>query len=172
MNIHWYVIQVRRGKEEEIAKKCRANISKEILEECFIPKSQQVRKFKGKWCQQNVILFSGYVFMISSHVKELFQELKKIPDITKLLGNDGNEIYPIYEDEVLFLMQFGKNEHIVEMSKGYIEGDRIFIESGPLLGKEGIIRKINRHKRIAEVEVSLFEQKTRVKVGLEVVSKK
>ena len=69
-------------------------------------------------------------------------------------------------------MQFGKKEHIVEMSKGYIEGDRIFIESGPLLGKEGIIRKINRHKRIAEVEVSLFEQKIRVKVGLEVVSKK
>lgn len=169
---NWYVIQVRTGKETLIVETCSRMISSDILKECFIPRYIRMRKIRGTWKKENDILFKGYVFMITDRIEDLFQELKKIPDLTKVLNNDGNEIYPLREDEVLFLMRFGKEDRIVEMSFGYIEGDTIRITNGPLMGQEGIIRKIDRHKRIAYIEVTMFDQVTQAKVGLEIISKK
>jgi len=169
---NWYAVQVRRGKEEEIMKKCAILVDKDALIECFVPKTKRMKKFRGKWREVQEILFKGYIFMISDHVDQLFNELKKIPELTKILGNDGQEIYPVRKDEVLFLTRFGGDQHIVEMSLGFIEGDQIIITHGPLQGQEGNIVKIDRHKRIAYINVSLFGQVTRVQVGLEIVSKK
>ena len=57
------------------------------------------------------------------------------------------------------------------MSTGHIIGDEIIIASGPLAGTKGIIKKINRHKKEAEIEVDLMGNVTRARVGLEIVSK-
>lgn len=51
--------------------------------------------------------FKGYFFIISNDVDDLFMELKKVPGLTRLLGNDGKNIYPIYKQEAMFLAQFG-----------------------------------------------------------------
>jgi len=169
---NWYVIQVRSGKETLIVETCSKMISSDILKECFIPRYVRMKKIRGTWKRENDILFKGYVFMITDRIEDLFQELKKIPDLTKVLSNDGEEIYPLREEEVLFLMRFGKEDKIVEMSYGYIEGDTITITNGPLIGQEGIIKKIDRHKRIAYIEVTMFDQVTQAKVGLEIISKK
>lgn len=168
---NWYAVQVRSGKEIEIMKTCSLLIDKKALEECFIPKCQRMKKFRGEWVNVEEILFKGYVFMISNHVDALFNELKKIPDLTKILGNDGENIYPIYKEEAMFLTRFGGDKHIVEVSSGYIEGDVIKVTDGPLLDQEGLIAKVDRHKRIAYVDVSLFGQVTRVQVGLELIKR-
>ncbi len=52
-----------------------------------------------------------------------------------------------------------------------IEGDGIRILSGPLKDMEGRIRKINLHKRTAEVEVDFMNRKTVVHLGIEMVGK-
>ena len=44
--------------------------------------------------------------------------------------------------------------HTVRMSEGYISGDKITVTRGPLMGFEGDIRKIDRHKRRAYIDVS------------------
>lgn len=168
---NWYAMQVRSGREEEIVRACQIFCSRYSLNECFIPKCKRMKKFKGQWHHVEEILFRGYVFMISDHVDDLFVELKKVPDLTKLLGNDGEDIYPIYKQEAMFLTQFGGRHHVVEMSLGYIEGDKIYITEGPLMGQEGQVTRIDRHKRIAYVNVSLFGRETTVKVGLEIISK-
>ncbi|MEG2707422.1 MAG: transcription termination/antitermination NusG family protein, partial [Erysipelotrichaceae bacterium] len=100
---NWYVIQVRGGYEEKIVKQCDLLIDKEILEECFIPKYKQLIKKEGKWKETEQILFKGYLFLISNQVNELFMQLKKIPDLTKMLGRVEKEIYPIHDQEVEFL---------------------------------------------------------------------
>ena len=46
--------------------------------------------------------------------------------------------------------------HTVRMSEGYISGDKITVTRGPLMGFEGDIRKIDRHKRRAYIDVTLF----------------
>jgi len=169
---NWYAVQVRSGKENEIVKTCEMIIDNQILQESFIPRTKKMKKYRGKWHHIEEILFKGYVFMITDQVDDLFNELKKIPDLTKLLGNDGENIYPIRKEEAMFLTRFGGKDHSVDFSYGYIEGDRIIITQGPLMGQEGSIIKIDRHKRVANIIVSLFDRETVVQVGLEIISKK
>lgn len=168
---NWYVIQVRTGSEEKIINACDLLVSKEALKECFLPKYKRVKKIRGFWNEVEEKLFPGYVFMISDDVNVLFQELKRIPDLTKMLGKYGQEVFPLSEDEVVFLKSFGKEEHIVDMSIGYIEGEKIIVTSGPMQGKEGLIKKIDRHKRLAFIEVDFLGQIVNAKVGLEIIRK-
>ena len=169
--MNWYVIQVRSGHEHEIADKCRFVIDGRILKECFIPEVITRKKFRGQWNEVKGVLFRGYVFLISDYIDELYVELKKIPDLTKMIGKKKDIIYPLTDGEIEFLKTFGKDNHIVDMSIGFIEGDAIHITQGPLQGKEGLITKIDRHKRIAYIKVNIFNEDITAKVGLEIISK-
>ena len=52
------------------------------------------------------------------------------------------------------------------------EQNSIVILSGPLKNMEGQIRKVNLHKRIAEVEVDFMGRKTIFYLGVEIVKKR
>jgi transcriptional antiterminator NusG len=101
----------------------------------------------------------------------LFRQLKKVIGLTKLIGV-GDDIVALTDKEEAFLEQFGDKEQIVRMSEGIIENSEIIVTSGPLKGLEGYIRKIDRHKRKAWLELPLFGGMQRVEVGLEIIVKK
>ena len=166
----WYVIQVRTGSEENIRLQCEANIPQDVMERCFIPYYEERRRIRGEWMTLKKILFPGYVFLITEEIDELFYQLKKVIGLTRLLGA-GDEIIPLTERERDFLLRFGGENQIVEMSEGIIEQSRIRILSGPLMGMEGQIRKIDRHKRKAWIEVPMFGRMVETQVGLEIVRK-
>ena len=75
------------------------------------------------------------------------------------------------EDEKSFLLSFCDDGYVTEKSKGFIIDDRIFITSGPLKGRESIIKKIDRHKRLAEIEMTFLGDKRRISISLEIISK-
>lgn len=166
----WYVMQVRTGTEANICRQCDARIPEAILQKCFIPYYEEQKRIRGKWTTLQKVLFPGYVFLITYKVEELFQHLKHVEGLTKLLGT-GEEIIPISEKETNFLLSFGGEDQVVEMSRGIIEGAQVVIQSGPLQGKEGLIRKIDRHKRKAYLEMEMFGRIQRVEVGLEITMK-
>lgn len=166
----WYVMQVRTGTEEKIRCQCEKVIDCSILERCFIPYFQRKKRFQGEWHIQKEILFPGYVFLITEQPEPLTDELKKVIGLTKLLKT-GEEITPLSHEEVALLMKLGNEEQEVEMSTGIIEGDKVRIYEGPLQGMEGLIKKIDRHKRMAYLEVEMFGRTVEMKVGLEIVSR-
>ena len=155
----WYVMQVRTGTEENIRCQCQRLISSNVLERCFIPYYQQKKRFQGEWHIQERILFPGYVFLI-----------RKVIGLTKLIGT-GDEIVPLVQEEIDLLMKIGKDKQLVEMSSGIIENDRVQILAGPLMGMEGNIRRIDRHKRTAYLEIEMFGRTVEMKVGLEIIRK-
>lgn len=55
---------------------------------------------------QEKILFPGYVFMVSGRLDDLYQELRKVIGLTKLLGT-GKEIVPLSEEETALLKRIG-----------------------------------------------------------------
>lgn len=166
----WYVVQVRSGTEENILLQCRRKISAEILERGFIPYYEEKKRIRGEWTTRRKILFPGYVFVVTEQLEELYEELKGVAGLAKLIGT-GREVVPLTEQEKSFLLEFGGEEQLVEMSEGVIENSVIRITSGPLMGKEGCIRKIDRHKRKAWLELDLFGHIQTVQVGLEIVAK-
>ena len=96
-----------------------------------------------------------------------------VPAFTRLLGNSDESFTHLTADEVAWLNAFTDVEtHVVEMSEGIItESDRVLVTKGPLRGHEGQIVRIDRHRRIAELEVHMFGRTKRIKVGLEIVRK-
>lgn len=90
--------------------------------------------------------------------------------LTRLIGT-GDEV-TLCPEEIDLLLRMGSDSQLVEMSSGIIENDRVQVLSGPLKGMEGSIRKIDRHKRMAYLEVEMFGRTVEMKVGLEIVSKK
>ena len=60
---------------------------------------------------------------------------------------------------------------MLEISEGVIEKSKIKVYSGPLVGKEKYICRIDRHKRRAFLELPMFGRRQKIQVGLEIVSK-
>lgn len=167
----WYVLQVRTGTESEIQTQCQSLISDSVLEQCFIPTYEEKRKIRGEWKLVQRTLFPGYLFVGTGQPEELYKSLHRVIGMTKMLRT-GDTIVPLTKEEGRFLQEFGGIEQVVVMSEGVIEGDEVRVHSGPLKGREGLIRKIDRHKRVAWLELPMFGRIQQVRVGLEIVEKR
>ena len=167
----WYVMQIRTGTEESIKIQCERTVPDSILERCFIPYYEERRRRQGGWTTIKRILFPGYVFVITEDVEELYQQLKHVLGLTKILGS-GRVIVPLSDDEVNFMERLGGEDHLVRLSEGIIEGGQVKIYEGPLQGMEGLVKRIDRHKRKAWLEIRMFGKMQMVQVGLEIVEKR
>lgn len=167
----WYVIQVRTGSEKEIVRQCQKVIPQEILEKSFLPYFEEMKRYQGSWHKEKKLLFPGYVFLITEDPDKLYQGLKQVIGLTKLLKT-GEQIIPLKKAEIAFLLKFGGREQLVKMSTGFVEKEQVVILEGPLKGLEGFVKKINRHKREACLQLSLFGRKLNIRVGLEIIERK
>lgn len=171
VNIVWYVVQVVNGTEDSAVEKCRQAIQTEIAPAIFTPKCQKLKKFAGTWQIVTDVLFSDYVFIESTEFSDiLLEQLKRIPG-TVTPVQIGGDFYPIREDEELFLRALMDEHGCIPLSTGHIMDGTLIIDDGPLDGKTEWVRRIDRHHRIAEIEIMLWSQVRRMKVGLEVTSK-
>lgn len=166
----WYVIQVVTGEEKKTIEICKHIINDNIKHEFFVPESDRMKRFRGEWHKIRKPMFPGYVFISSDNIEDVYEELKKVPKLTKILQTDTT-ITPISSKEENLIKNLTNNHHIAEMSIGYIEGDRLIIEEGALVGMEAFVKRIDRHKRTAVLTVEMFGSKTDVTMGLEVLRK-
>lgn len=168
----WYVVQVVGGQEKRALILIEKLVSDGLLQECFIPQVEVMRRQGGQWRKRVEVLFPGYLVVVTDSPEQLVAALRKVPVFTKLLSN--NDVFiPLNDQEISFFDAFTSSEHrIVTMSEGVIEGEEIVILKGPLVGRTGLIKKIDRHKRLAYLEVEIMGRKKIVKLGLEIVYKK
>lgn len=166
----WYVIQVQSGKEEHTAALCRSIVSEDMLSDCFIPYYERMKRYRGRWHKEKAVMFPGYVFVISDNIEELWMALKKVPKLTRILRNDM-EFIPLSSGEVGLIQCMCGKDYIAGMSEGYTINDKVYITSGPMVDMQGIILKIDRHKRLATVQIDMFGRTVEVQMGLEIVQK-
>lgn len=167
----WYVLWVETGKEHKVRGIIESQVPAETYERIVIPQKRIPKKFKGEWKEVQSVLFPGYLFVVAEHITEFAEALNAVPEFTQMLKAD-DEIAAIYPEEEASLKRLVDADEIVEMSQGIIEHDEVKILSGPLMGMEGIVKRINRHKRTAVIELGLFERVLQVEVGLEITEKR
>lgn len=138
--------------------------------DAFIPLREVMRHRNGEWVKTTEIIFPGYIFVSTKDTEGLSRLLENVPVFTHVLG-DSERFVPLSHDEVSMISAFGGDEHLVRMSEGIIEGDEVRILKGPLFSHAGIIRKIDRHKRVAYVEMAIMGRVKNIKLGLEIVKK-
>lgn len=163
----WYVIQVYSGQEDQTKELIEKYVCKKNIEDCKIPLYVKAKKRKECWNMETRTLFPGYIFIKTRNIMELYYQLKSVPGMTRLLGT-GKEIVPVSAEEEIFLYKVGGQDLIVGLSKGIIENGKLIILSGPLKDMEDYIKKINRHKRLAWIELNILGETREMLLGLEV----
>lgn len=166
-----YVLQVPGGREC-VARDLLEKLIGDSVGECFVPLYERMRRRDGGWVREAQRLFPGYVFITTNDIDNVAQRLRELPFFAKVIGGHDEAYVPLMPEEVAWLQALTNVEsHTVELSTGVIEGDEVKIWKGPLKGQEAKIRKIDRHKRLAYVEMHMFGRTKVIKVGLEIVSK-
>lgn len=166
----WYVVQVAGGREEKTALMILGRVSRTVMDECFIPKKERMKKFRGRWRQVEEILFPGYVFAETKVPEKLYQELKQIAMMTKVLQDGTFHFIPLSEEEETQIKTIGDNYHVTRISKVRVnEGKEVVILDGPLKNVEGKIVKVDLHKREVVVKISFMGRAVELKLGIEMV---
>lgn len=166
----WYVIQVFAGEELDCVDICKRRIDKDLYEDIFVPMYVCKKRYEGEWHDELKVLFKGYIFIETDHIKEVVKELTRIPTLTKVIKS-ADEVAPITDIEQKFLADMLDEDYVLRVSQGMIIGDKVEIISGPLKNYGGKIKRIDRHKRTAQIEVDWFGAINSVQVGLEIISK-
>lgn len=166
----WYVIQVTRGREDAMAELIVRAVSADVLEECFYPQYETEIKLRGAWVRCAKPLFPGYLVAVTDDPVGVQDELRKLPEFARVLTM-GEKPAPLAAEEVELIGNFTHpGERVVPMSRAIKQGEKVVIVDGPLVGHEGLIREVNRHKSVATLEVDLCGRKVATRVGLAVLA--
>ena len=166
-----YAIQVASGQEAKVEELIRRFVDEALVGEIFVPRFESMRRWKGEWHKRTERLTPGYRYVETSDAEKLALQLRRVPTFTKVLGN--NEVFsPLNDEEVAWLNAFtGGDRRVIEMSEGIVEGNKVIVLRGPLRGHEAEIKRIDPHRRMAELEVSMLGRMKTIRLGLEIISK-
>lgn len=172
---YWYILWVLTARERHVAKEIH-NLFKDKDIIPFIPKWESLFKRAGKVKKELNILFPGYVFIESELETEEFRQsiIKTVitsKNIIKILSYGNSDEIAIREDEITALRGYCNGEHCIESSIGFVKGDHVYIESGPMVGMESVIKEINRKKMVASFDVEFMGGIRRITAGLELMRK-
>ena len=174
---NWVILFAKTGYEENVIQILLEKLdTEEFLP--FVPSKETPYRNKGIIHKKRKPLFPGYIFIQTEVESELIAKklktaLKDTKDIYSLLhyGSDKNDV-AVRESERLYWERLFDADYCITGSVGFIEGDKIQVTSGALIGFEGQIKRINRHKREAIVEMEMMGAKRDVTVMLEIVEKR
>lgn len=173
--MYWYVLFTRTGREEKAEQYLRKQLDTNTFTP-FIPMSETIFRISGQIRKELKSLFPSYVF-IESEVssREFIKNTKNIisasKDIIRFLQYDDTGDIAMRKHEKNMLLGLCNDARYIESSRGIIVGTRVYIKEGPLMGLESIIRKIDRHKRRAIIELDFMGTVRQISMALEIVEK-
>lgn len=145
---------------------------KDVLRECFTPRFATEKKVKGQWVPAESLLLPGYVIAVTNDAVALYERLKNVHAFTRLLVS-GEVFCPLDQDDRAWLGAFtNEGDRVIPMSKGFMEGDKVVVFSGPLKGREGCITSVNRRKSVAYIELDMCGRRVKTRIGLGIVRKR
>lgn len=173
---HWYIFWVLTGHERQVEKRIMEQLSDEDIVP-FIPLWESLFRRAGKVKRELNIMFPGYVFIESDLESKEFRQrtlqiIRTSNDIIRILSYSSSDDIAVREDERAALLRLCNDDHCIESSMGFIEGDEFYIKSGPMVGMESVIKKINRKKMEGSFEMKFAGEIRKFTVGLDLLRKK
>lgn len=164
----WCVIHVKDGGEEHIEDFVTGLLPENIRVRCFHLIRSRRKKYEGQWQTVYEDLFPGYVFIDTDQPENVYKELKKAPK-PKLLFSDDEYVATLEKRESDLMGQLADRDGRIGISKIRINADgKIFYLSGPLSGMGDKVKRVNLHKRIAEIEAEVMGRKRILYLGIEI----
>lgn len=148
-------VAVRAGRESAVARRV-LRVAEGAALDAFVLRRELMRREEGAWRVRRDVLFPGYVIVETHDPELLAQRLEILATQVQVLRGAGNAVATLTEHEAAMVRALGGRTHTVGVSVGEIVSNRLNVISGPLMGLEGLVTKINRHKRIAYLDATVF----------------
>jgi len=172
----WYVLFVKVGYEMKVIDQLHACFQKEKINP-FLPKIEIFHKYSNGHIQmENKIMFPGYVFIESTlnsvdFIIKINEFIHNYKAPLKLLKYGDSYEYSMRQDEKSILQNFCNIDFCIEASTGLIKGKKTIVINGPLKGRENIIKKIDRSRRKALININIMGKCVPITVGLDIMKK-
>ena len=142
---------LRAARSERLT--CARVLKAGLVKEAFSLSRLALRREGGTWVARVEPVWPGYVLVEPEH---------------GVTAEDLGAIGQLSLKESALVRKLGGQSHVIPVSEGRIQNGQLTVLFGPLMGLEPLVRKIDRHKRLAWLEL---EPGRRIPVGLEVTSK-
>ncbi|WP_010250880.1 antiterminator LoaP [Acetivibrio cellulolyticus] len=165
----WYALHVKTGAENDVENFLHYNFESN---EChsIVPKRKLTEVRKGKCYEVIKIFFPGYVLINLDMSTDIYYIIRKIPNVYTVLKQDGEYYSRISDEEINPLLKLLKDSDLIDYSKIFIENSKVSVNSGPLLGLEGLIRKVDKRRGRAKVALNFMGSEKTVDLGVEILS--
>lgn len=161
----WYLLKCPRGNEADYVKSCQEAVKfnePNGLQEVIYFQYHRMIRYRGQWHLEKRAVLPGYIFVFGAE--------EAVSEHQTRVRSENKEIF-MNQCETPYLKDLCPEGDLVGMSGGIIKDGVPVITSGPLLGREKLIRRIDRHRRTAEIGIPLEGREQRVTVGLEIYEK-
>lgn len=143
----------KRQEEQKLLTICRENLPKKVLHGAFVLTYDKMRRYEGVWHLERKLLFPECIFLESEQEEALTKELMRCGYFAGIT-EQKDCLIPVGREEKEFLRRLCGKERHLGMSRGIICKGVPQITEGPLKGMENRILRIDRHKRLARVEIA------------------
>ena len=169
VNLRWYVLKVRNGKEKEVKSflESKKNIfgAETVLDEVFINTKEYATITRGKKKIVEENQYRGYIFLHTDMTDQrVINLLKNTPNIAKI-GKDAKDrfVLPQMDVDRIFKKttdtQNNKNAQNI-----FVVGNTIKIKEGCFAGFYGKIISVDTKTQSLLLTVSVFSRDTEVRV--------
>ncbi len=170
--MNWYVLHIYSGFEgkirealEELKMRYEGRIG-----EILTPQESVVEMKRGKKQERKRTMLPGYLFVQLKPNRDLWREIRNIPQVTDFLGQDKKpRPIPAEEMEHLLGQARGEVKHTVTVS--FTVGENVRVIEGPFVNFTGTVETINPEKGKLKVMVSILGRSTPVELEFQQVEK-
>lgn len=164
----WCAVHVKDGNEARTEAFVSGLLSKEMNARCFHLTRSRRKKYGGKWMTVRENLLPGYVFIDTDKPEEVRRKLKKTPGPELLFGSAAF-VTTVKAQESEFMELLMDEEGEIGLSEVRVEENGgIRCVSGPLRKVSHLVRRVDLHKRIAEVEAEFMGKRQVLYLGIEI----
>ena len=149
----WYLLRMPEGRESAICEELKRLLPESVLTDAFVLRKERWMKRGGTWFLDPVNMYRGYAFAISSDAAGLSKAIAGLTLPVELVGTDVRSWAPLADEAAAWYAAAMDASHVIRSSTAAIVDGVLHVQSGPLVGQESRISKVDRHRRRCQVRV-------------------
>ncbi|MDN0064734.1 hypothetical protein [Collinsella ihumii] len=149
----WYLLRMPEGREASICAELKRLLSASVLTDAFVLRKERWMKRGGVWFLEPVNMYRGYAFAVSPDAAGLAKAIAGLTLPVELVGTDVRSWAPLADEAAAWYAAAMDSSHVIRSSTAVITDGVLHVQSGPLVGQEARISKVDRHRRRCQVLV-------------------
>jgi transcription antitermination factor NusG len=155
-NRHWYAIRVQSKFERTVSISLRGKGFEE-----FLPTCRSRRRWSDRDKDLDLALFPGYLFC-RFNVQERLLPILTTPGVISIVGA-GKTPIPVSDQEIDAVRAVIRSGFPAQPWPWLTVGSKVCVETGPLIGLEGIVTNVDKTYRLV-VSVQLLQRSVAVEI--------